>query len=86
MVAPVLCRRRLVGSMSPTVWGWEIVRLSRRLDLDLMTVQAEVLKASSRVDDALGRLGAHDHRDDLDRGQLIAHSPSDFASDSYRIR
>jgi DNA primase catalytic core len=73
----------LVGSMSPTLWGREIVRLSRRLDLDLMTVQAEVLKASNRVDDAFGRFGNHDYRDDLDRGQLIARSPAEFASDSH---
>jgi DNA primase catalytic core len=73
----------LVGSMPPNVWGREIVRLSRRLDLDLMTVQAEVLKASDRVDDASGRFGSCDHRDDLDRGQLIRRPPAEFAADSY---
>jgi len=77
---------QLVGIMPPTVWGREIVRLSRRLDLDVTTVQAEVLKASSRVDDALGRLGTHDYRDDLDRGQLIPRNPADFESDSYPHR
>ena len=74
---------QLVGAMSPTMWGREIVRLSRQLNLDLMTVQAEVLHAGSRADNALMRVGAHEHRDDLDGGQLIAHRPADFASDSY---
>ena len=48
---------QLVGIMPPTVWGREIVRLSRRLDLDVTTVQAQVLKASSGPGDAQRQRG-----------------------------
>jgi DNA primase catalytic core len=74
---------QLVGIMPPTVWGREIVRLSRRLDLDVMTVQAEVLKASSGPGDAERQRGDLDLRDDFHGYQRVPRNTAELVAESY---
>src|SRR6185436_5142155 len=74
---------QLVGIMPPTVWGREIVRLSRRLDLDVMTVQAEVLKASSGPGDAERQRGDLDLRDDVHGYQRVPRNTAELVAESY---
>ena len=74
---------QLVGIMPPTVWGREIVRLSRRLDLDVMTVQAEVLKASSGPGDAQRQTGDLDLRDDFHGYQRVPRNTAELVAESY---
>jgi DNA primase len=74
---------QLVGIMPPTVWGREIVRLSRRLDLDVTTVQAEVLKASSGPGDVQRQTGDLDLPDDFHRYQRVPRNTAELVAESY---